>query len=82
MGDSWGESAIRLGEEVQQLLPSGELSADIVGAAEEAILSQSAAEEGQLTETDGPGFALDPSSRGKLSAGSREWNSVGRTRRG
>lgn len=42
--------------------PCGKLSADIVGGADQAVLSQGAAKEGQLAETDGSGLALYPSS--------------------
>ena len=49
-------------------LPGGKFSTNIIGRADQTILSQSAAKEGQLAKTDGPGFALYPSSTARKSA--------------
>lgn len=45
-----------------------ELGSDIVGGADQTVLSQGATKEGQLTETDRPRLALNPSSPNVQSA--------------
>lgn len=48
--------------------PGRQLIANIIGRANEAILGQAAAKEGQLAQADGPGLLLYPSVSGQPDA--------------